>query len=77
MECVFRQIPLISIWRIKIKREVDIKTALFISHNKKYKNYTFEKVLLTTERVQKSLKNREFFDYIISLDDIFNAAYWD
>ncbi len=62
---------------LKIKKHVEDKIALFINHNPKYKNYTFEKALITTEGPQESLKDREFFDYIITFDDIFNSAYWN
>ncbi len=61
---------------LKTKRDLDNKTVLFIQHNPKYKNYTFEKALITTEGTQKSLKEREVFDYVITFDDIFNPVYW-
>jgi hypothetical protein len=62
---------------LKTKKDVEDKIALFIDHNPKYKNYTFEKALITTEGTQEPLKDREFFDYIITFDDIFNSAYWN
>ena len=62
---------------LKINKDVEDKIALFINHNPKYKNYTFEKALITTEGTQEFLKDREFFDYIITFDDIFNSAYWN
>jgi hypothetical protein len=39
--------------------------------------YSFKKALITTEGTQEFLKDREFFDYIITFDDIFNSAYWN
>ena len=52
---------------LKVKRDIENKISLFISHNPRYKNYTFEKALITTEGVHQSLKDREFFDYIITI----------
>jgi AAA+ ATPase superfamily predicted ATPase len=59
-----------------VERQVAKKIELFRKYNIKYKNYTFEKVLITTEGKKEVLAKREFFDYIITFDDIFNPDYW-
>jgi len=59
------------------EKEVAQKIELFKKYNAGYKNYTFEKTLITTEGAKEAIVKREFFDYIISFDDIFNPAHWD
>jgi len=44
----------------------------FKEYNKKYKNYTFEKALITTEGLNKVQSARDYFDYVITYDDLFN-----
>jgi hypothetical protein len=57
-------------------REIRRKLNIFQEQHPKYKNYTFETALITTEKpVQKDSIN-EYFDHIITFDDIFNAANW-
>ncbi len=60
-----------------VEREVAKKIELFKKYNVKYKNYTFEKTLITTEGAKEALIKKEFFDYIITFDDIFNPSNWD
>ncbi len=41
------------------KRIIPCQQIMPINHNPKYKNYTFEKALITTEGTQESLKEKE------------------
>jgi hypothetical protein len=57
--------------RSNVEKEITQKIELFREHNKKFNNYTFEKALITTEGVQS---NRDFFDYVITYDDLFDKT---
>lgn len=61
----------------KITKDIDQKIELFLAHNKQYEKATIEKVLITTEGPDKKLLYQEYFDEIITLDDIFNPTYWE
>ncbi len=60
-----------------VEKDVVKKIELFVKYNNQYKNYTFEKALITTEGAKEALAKREFFDHIITFDDIFNPIFWD
>lgn len=51
--------------------ETEKKINLFKAHNPRYKNYTFEKALITTEEVVKDKRLKEFFDYLIDYNSLF------
>ena len=57
--------------------EIRKKLNIFQEQNPKYKNYTFETTLITTEKLisNKSSIN-DYFDHIITFDDIFNPNNW-
>ncbi|MCP4134023.1 MAG: AAA family ATPase [bacterium] len=57
-------------------RDAVRKLNIFIEQNPKYKNYTFETALITTEGAKNNALFMERFDYIITFDDILNPAYW-
>jgi len=40
------------------------------------KNFTIQKVLITTEGASKALVERHYFDAVIVLDDLFDDRYW-
>lgn len=52
-----------------IIEEFERKLELFPNHNRK----TIQKVLVTTEGANESLITRHYFDYVITLDDLFKA----
>ncbi len=56
--------------------EVQRKVNLFQIGCPKYKNYTIETVLITTEGEKNALHQREFFDHVITFEDIFDSRYW-
>ena len=56
---------------IVLARSVNDKIQAFQSLEPRYKNYTVEKALITTEDKEDSWSMREFFDYVISYDEIF------
>ncbi|MFC1586040.1 ATP-binding protein [Fibrobacterota bacterium] len=62
----------------KIYRETARKRDLFFLTSNKYRNYTCELVLITTEGLKSRDKEnqREYFDHVITYDEIFNRMYW-
>ena len=56
--------------------EVQRKVNLFQISCPKYRNYTFETVLITTEGEKNALHHRDFFDHVITFEDIFDSKYW-
>ena len=56
---------------IVLARSVNDKIQAFQSLEPRYKNYTVEKALITTEDKEDSWSMREFFDHVISYDEIF------
>lgn len=52
--------------------EMERKLLLFENPKK----YTIQKVLITTEGATKALRERNYFDKIIVLDDLFDEKYW-
>jgi AAA+ ATPase superfamily predicted ATPase len=56
----------------KVIDEFDKKLELFPNE----KNKTIQRVLITNTNADKALLNRAYFDYIITLENIFDAANW-
>lgn len=56
--------------------QVKKKIELFRQSMPRYKNYTFEAVLITTEGVRDKKTIELTFDRVITLDDIFDERYW-
>ncbi|KPA11651.1 ATPase domain protein, prokaryote domain protein [Candidatus Magnetomorum sp. HK-1] len=56
--------------------EIRKKLNIFQEQNPKYKNYTFETALITTEGIKKNSSIENYFDHIITFDDIFNPNNW-
>ncbi len=56
--------------------EVQQKVNLFRQAYPKCRNYTFETVLITTEGDKTALRHKEFFDHVITFNDIFDRKYW-
>lgn len=52
--------------------EFEMKVALF----NEQKSYTIQKVLITTEGITPALRERHYFDRVITLDDLFDDRYW-
>jgi hypothetical protein len=62
--------------RSTVVKEINQKIELFKEYNKKYKNYTFEKALITTEGLNKVQSARDDFDYVITYDDLLNETHY-
>jgi hypothetical protein len=60
--------------RSNLEKEITQKIELFREYNEKYKNYTFEKALITTEGLNEAQSRRDFFDYVITYDHLFDKA---
>jgi hypothetical protein len=56
--------------------EVARKLRLFQQAYPRCRNYTFETVLITTEGEQEALRQREFFDHVVTFKEIFDDRYW-
>ena len=52
-----------------VVKEVVKKQSLFMSANPKYKNYTYESLLITTEGLSPDDEQYELFDHVITFDD--------
>lgn len=52
--------------------EVEKKISLFGNP----KNFTIQRVLITTQGATKTLIDRHYFDRIIVLEDLFDDRYW-
>jgi hypothetical protein len=57
-------------------KEVERKLKLFQEANSKCRNFTFETVLITTEGEQEALRQREFFDHVVTFKEIFEERHW-
>ncbi|MFH1654342.1 MAG: ATP-binding protein [Pseudomonadota bacterium] len=60
----------------RVCEEVKRKIELFQLSMQRYKNYTYEAVLITTEGVRDSATIQATFDHIITFEDIFDERYW-
>ena len=58
-----------------IATELQRKVSLFLSSQPKFKNYGVEYALIVADRPEGNSLN-EFFDHIITLEEIFNEHYW-
>jgi hypothetical protein len=55
-----------------VVQEVKEKTRLFQEHFPKYRNYTFERLLITASSEKISSRIEEEFDHVIDLDKLFS-----
>jgi len=53
---------------------VQAKVDSFIQHNPRYRRYTFETALVTTEPVADKLAGEGFFTYFIDGEQLFAAS---
>lgn len=60
----------------RVCEDIRQKIELFRSSMQKYKNYTYEAVLITTEGVRNPTTIEGTFDRVITFEDIFDEKYW-
>jgi hypothetical protein len=56
----------------KVIKEVQEKLDRFVANNPKYRRYTFETALITTEPVSEKLAAEGFFTYLIAGEELFD-----
>jgi AAA+ ATPase superfamily predicted ATPase len=59
-----------------VYRSLERKKDLVVATSPRYKNYTFEYALITTEGVKNLDSQNEYFDHIITFDQIFDQRFW-
>jgi hypothetical protein len=54
--------------------ETQSKLDRFIEHNPRYRRYTFETALITSEPASEALAAEVFFTYLITAEELFAQA---